>query len=62
MAIYSNRVGNFKLVLLDDNILGRIEESSNELQDGKLTIYLHTLWCLGGGCSGKILYMGGSKI
>ena len=42
MAIYNNRVENFKAIFLIDNILGRIEESANELQDGKLTIYLHT--------------------
>ena len=41
-AIYNNRVENFKAIFLIDNILGRIEESANELQDGKLTIYLHT--------------------
>ena len=42
MAIYINRVENFKSVLLIDNILGRIEESENELQDGKLTLYFYT--------------------
>ena len=39
MAIYNNRVENFKSVFLIDNILGRIEESVNELQDGKLILY-----------------------
>ena len=42
MAIYNNRVENFKSVLLIDNILERIEEAEKELQDVKLTIYLHT--------------------
>ena len=42
MAIYNNRVENFKSVFLIDNILGRIEESENELQDGKLTLYFYT--------------------
>ena len=42
LPMYYYRVENFKSVLLIDNILGRIEESPNELQDGKLTIYLHT--------------------
>ena len=42
MAIYNNRVENFKAIFLIDNILGRIEESTNELQDGKLAVYLHT--------------------
>ena len=42
MAIYNNRVENFKSVFLIDNILGRIEESGNELQDGKLTLYFYT--------------------
>ena len=42
MAIYNNRVENFKAIFLIDNILGRIEESANELQDGKLTIYIQT--------------------
>ena len=37
-----NRVENFKSVFLIDNILGRIEESGNELQDGKLTLYFYT--------------------
>ena len=39
MATYDNRVGNFKSASLIDNILGRVKESANELQDGKLTIY-----------------------
>ena len=43
MAMYTNRVENFKSVFLIDKILGRIEESSNELQDGKLKIYLNTV-------------------
>ena len=42
MAIYNNRVENFKSVFLIDNILGRIEESENELQDGKLLLYFYT--------------------
>ena len=42
MAIYNNRMENLKSVFLIDNILGRIEESVNEVQDGKLTLYLHT--------------------
>ena len=42
MAIYNNRVENFKSVFLIDSILGRIEESENELQDGKLTLYFYT--------------------
>ena len=42
MAIYFNRVKNLKSVFLIDNILGRIGESENELQDGKLTIYFYT--------------------
>ena len=42
MAIYNNRVENFKSVFLIDNILGRIEESENELQDGKLALYFCT--------------------
>ena len=33
MAIYKNRVENVKSVFLIDKILGRIEESVNELQD-----------------------------
>ena len=43
MAIYNNRVENCKSVVLIDNIVGRIEESENELQDGKLTLYFYTL-------------------
>ena len=39
MAIYNNMAENFKSVFLIDNILGRIEESVNELQDRKLTLY-----------------------
>ena len=35
MAIYNDRKQNFKSVFLIDNILGRIEESANELQDLK---------------------------
>ena len=42
IAIYNSRVENFKSVFLIDNIVGRIEEFANELQDGKLTIYLNT--------------------
>ena len=42
MQCNNNRVENLKLALLIDNILERIEESVNELQDGKLTIYFHT--------------------
>ena len=42
MAIYNNRVENFKSVFLIDKILGRIEESENELQDGILTLYFYT--------------------
>ena len=40
MAIYNNRVENFKSVFFIHNILRRIEESVNELQDVfKLTLY-----------------------
>ena len=42
MAINNNRSEKFKSVILIDNILGRIEESKNELQDGKLTLYFYT--------------------
>ena len=42
MAIYNNRVENFKSVILIDSIFGQIEESENELQDGKLIIYFYT--------------------
>ena len=42
IAIYNNRVENFKSAFLIDNVLGRIEESGNELQDGKLTLYFYT--------------------
>ena len=42
MAIYDNRVESFKYVFLIDNILRRIEESENKLQDGKLAIYFYT--------------------
>ena len=42
MAIYNNRVENFKSIILIDNILGRIEESENDLQDGKLTLHFCT--------------------
>ena len=38
MSIYDSNVENFKSVFLIDNILGRIEESANELQDGNLKI------------------------
>ena len=34
MAIYDNRVESFKSLLLIDDILGGIEQSVNELQDG----------------------------
>ena len=43
IAIYNSRVENFKSVFLIDNILERIEESENKLQDGKLTLYFFTL-------------------
>ena len=42
MVIYNNRVENFKAVFFIDNILGGIEESENELQDRKLTLYFYT--------------------
>ena len=42
MAINNNRLENLKSVFLIDNILWRIEESENELHDGKLTLYFYT--------------------
>ena len=38
----SGKVENFKSVFLIDNILGKIAESGNELQDGKVTLYFYT--------------------